>query len=110
MLGHEILLLCKEGFMKSIQVTTSPLLKQFATVLSEDELALTSKLGTNTISRVRFKSLAFPADEAEQLNFVEELIDGQHPEAKGVLKGMFPACVRDQARAVRELLDAGQAR
>lgn len=90
--------------MASTQITTTALLKQFATMIDDDEVTLTSKLGTSTVSRVRFKSLNYPSTAEEQECFVRDLIESSYPKARQALQGMFEECISDQARAANTLL------
>lgn len=90
--------------MSSVQVSTTSLLKQFATELGEGELAVTSKLGATTVSRVRFKKLDFPAHADDQLGFLQSLIEQEHPTAPQILSSMYGQCLNDQAKAVNTLL------
>ena len=87
----------------SIQVVTGPLLRQFATTLSDEEVVLTTKLGSSTVSRVRFKRVAFPDDPGQQLDFVEQLVDRHHPSARQEFKASFHACIADQVKAFNQL-------
>lgn len=88
----------------SIQVSTGPLLKQFATKVGEEEVALTSKLGTTTVSRVRFKRISYPRDLATQEDFVASLVDELSPSARQELNTQFEACISDQVKALNLLL------
>ena len=88
----------------SIQISTGPLLKQFATRLSADEIALTSKLGTSTVSRIRFKRLSYPNDIADQEEFVTSLVDNQNPTARQELLDQFYPSICDQVKALNLLL------
>lgn len=90
--------------MSSKQVNTGPTLKQFATLLSSDELVITSKLGSSTLSRVRFKQLEYPAQLDEQLAFIRHRVLHEYPVVQSVLGVMFEQCIRDQAKAVTELM------
>jgi hypothetical protein len=88
----------------SIQVVTGPTMRQFATWIQEGELVVTSKLGTSTLSRVRFKQLEFPHTHSEQAGFLRERILSEFPVAASVLGGMLEQCITDQAKAVTSLL------
>ncbi len=90
--------------MSSTQIITTTLLRQFATIVGDEEVSLTSKLGPSTVSRVRFKQMSFPAAEDDQIGFITELVEAQYPLARKSLQGMFEACISDQAKAVKELL------
>lgn len=88
----------------STQVVTGPTLRQFATWIEEGELVVTSKLGTSTLSRVRFKRLEFPHAESDQAGFLKGRVLREFPIAAHVLGGMFDQCITDQAKAVTNLL------
>ena len=88
----------------STQVNTAPTLRQFATIADEHELIVTSKLGASTLSRVRFKRLEYPNAEVEQPDFLKGLVLGEYPVARDILGQMFDLCIRDQVKAVNELL------
>jgi hypothetical protein len=90
--------------MSSKQITTSPTLKQFATLLNDDELIVTSKLGTATVSRVKFKQMEYPSQSDEQATFIRERVLQFYPVADRILGEMFEQCISDQAKAVSELL------
>ncbi|WP_440788512.1 hypothetical protein [Pseudomonas aeruginosa] len=51
--------------MDSFQITTSPLLRQFATRLDPQTIQVTTKLGVATIIRADFDPVSFPADEVK---------------------------------------------
>lgn len=88
----------------STQVITAPTLRQFATAGGEQELIVTSKLGTSTLSRVRFKRLDYPLSASDQPAFIKELVLQEFPVAAEVLGQMFDKCISDQASAVNTLL------
>lgn len=90
--------------MSSKQVQTTSLLRQFATEMGDGEIAVTSKLGINTLSRVRFKQIDYPSVEADQVTFLRCLVTSEFPNAGLVLDGMFEQCLLDQAKAVSTLL------
>lgn len=90
----------------STQINTGPTLRQFATFVDGDDLVVTSKLGTSTLSRVRFKQLDYPAGKGEGAEFLKKKILSEFPVAESVLGKMFDQCVTDQAKAVRALLGA----
>jgi hypothetical protein len=95
----------EEAFMSnSTQIVTGPTLRQFATWIEEGELVVTSKLGKNTLSRVRFKRLEFPHVQPDQSGFLKERVLREFPVAASVLGGMFDQCIADQAQAVSNLL------
>jgi len=90
--------------MSSKQVSTGPTLKQFATLVDDDVLVVTSKLGTSTLSRVRFKQLEYPVQRDEQRAFLRSRVLQEYPVAESVLGEMFEQCISDQAKAVSQLL------
>lgn len=87
----------------STQINTGPTLRQFATYLDESELVVTSKLGSSTISRVRFKKLDYPGN-GEGVEFIRQKVLSEFPVAESVLGHMFDTCISDQARAVSVLI------
>lgn len=90
--------------MNSRQITTGPTLKQFATLLNENELEVTSKLGTSTISRVRFRQLDYPTQHDLQISFLRSCVQRDYPVAETILGCMFERCINDQAKVLAELL------
>lgn len=90
--------------MASFQVSTSPLLKQYATEIGEGDLTVTSKLGNSTVSRVRFKKLQYPHGAVDQEIFLRGLVGTANPTAHVILADWFDQCIKDQARAVEQLL------
>ncbi|KQW19975.1 MULTISPECIES: hypothetical protein [Pseudomonas] len=90
--------------MNSRQITTGPTLKQFATLLNENELEVTSKLGTSTISRVRFRQLDYPTQHDLQISFLRSRVQRDYPVAETILGCMFERCINDQAKVLAELL------
>lgn len=88
----------------STQINTGPTLRQFATFIEAGELVVTSKLGTSTLSRVRFKQLDYPTGSGEGADFLKERVLAEFPVAATVLGVMFDQCITDQARAVSNLL------
>tara|TARA_R110002124_G_scaffold128157_10_gene288644 strand:+ start:18154 stop:18456 length:303 start_codon:yes stop_codon:yes gene_type:complete len=91
--------------MSSTQITTTALLKQFATYVESDEVTITSKLGTSTVSRVRFKRLSYPSSHNDQECFIRSLIEADYPKAQQTLQGMYDKCINDQMRAINNLLE-----
>ena len=91
---------------KSTQINTAPTLRQFATYLAEGELVVTSKLGTSTVSRVKFRQLEYPAGVGEGEAFIRQRVMTEFPVAETMLGPMFEICICDQARAVSSLLGA----
>jgi hypothetical protein len=90
---------------KSIQVITSPLLRQFAVETQPRVIEVTSKLGNTTISRTSFSADDFPASQAERELFLLETITQKTPKALDILSGKMRECISDQAKAVALLLD-----
>ncbi|NVL50017.1 hypothetical protein F2S72_09730 [Pseudomonas syringae pv. actinidiae] len=90
----------------STQINTAPTLRQFATYLDEGELVVTSKLGSSTISRVRFKTLEYPSSMGERAEFIRRKVLSEYPVAESVLGNMFDLCITDQAKAVTALIGA----
>lgn len=92
----------------STQVITGPALKQFATLIGEDELVLTSKLGNATLSRVRFSRSDYPESRPERQGFIRDIVIRNYPKAALVLSTLFDNCIRDQELAVDKLLGGGE--
>lgn len=90
--------------MRSVQIITSPVLRQFATIVGEGELAVTTKLGSSTVSRVKFKRMDFPSNPGEQVKFIQGRIANEYPTAETMLAGMFMRCIEDQIGAVNQLI------
>lgn len=91
--------------MTSKQISTGPTLKQFATLLQQDEVEVTSKLGTATISRVRFRQLDLPSSPTDRVDFIRSAVMREYPNAQGVLGCMFDLCISDQAQVLSELIE-----
>jgi hypothetical protein len=89
----------------SSQIITGPTLRQFATIVDDDDLIVTSKLGPSTLSRVRFKVVDYPAVPADRTEFIREKVLQEFPVVANVLGGMLEQCIIDQARAVESLLE-----
>lgn len=90
----------------STQISTAPTLRQFATYVEEGELIVTSKLGTSTVSRVRFRKLDYPSSIGAGVAFIREKVMSEFPAAESVLGPMFEKCITDQASAVSILIGA----
>lgn len=90
--------------MDSFQISTSPLLRQFATRLDPHTIQVTTKLGVATIIRADFDQKAFPSDQDLQEDFLRDLISRANPGASHLLDQSFDKCLGDQAKAVREVL------
>ncbi|MCF5371322.1 hypothetical protein [Pseudomonas syringae] len=88
----------------SKQIVTGPTLRQFATQMDDDDLVVTSKLGSSTVSRVRFKRLEYPHAVTDQAGFLKGLVCREFPGAESVLGSMFDMCIADQAKVVNALL------
>ncbi|MBM3105682.1 hypothetical protein IIE18_11075 [Pseudomonas sp. V1] len=90
--------------MASIQISTSPLLRQFATRIDPQTIQLTTKLGVATIIRADFAPDAFPSDVDLQADFLRDLITRANPGALDLLEQSINQCLGDQARAIRAVL------
>lgn len=88
----------------STQIITGPTLRQFATIVDDEDLIVTSKLGTSTLSRVRFKLIDYPAVPSERAEFIRDKVLQEFPVVANVLGGMLEQCILDQAKAVESLL------
>ncbi|AGL46122.1 MULTISPECIES: hypothetical protein [Pseudomonas] len=93
--------------MDSFQITTSPLLRQFATRLDPRTIQVTTKLGVATIIRADFDPVSFPADEDLQEDFLRDLINRANPGALELLNQSLGKCLGDQAKAIRQVLGSG---
>ena len=90
--------------MDSFQISTSPLLRQFATRLDPQTIQVTKKLGVAPIIRADFDKKEFPSDQDLQEDFLRDLISRANPGASHLLDQSFDKCLGDQAKAVREVL------
>ncbi|MGP0171057.1 hypothetical protein ACSVIJ_04165 [Pseudomonas sp. NCHU5208] len=88
----------------SIQIHTAPLIRNFATLLDDASIQVTTKLGTETLVRAEFKCTTFPSDTNQQLNFLKEQVDRANPGAIDLLRGVAGRCLEDQLDAVRQLI------
>lgn len=59
---------------KSIQITTSPLLRQFAVETQPRVIEVTSKLGNTTVSRTSFSVDDFPSSQEARESFLMECL------------------------------------
>ncbi len=90
--------------MKSVQIITSPLLRQFAVETQPKVIEVTSKLGNTTISRTSFSADDFPSAQAEQESFLMDSLMRQTPHALQILSDKAGKCISDQAKAVSMLI------
>jgi hypothetical protein len=88
----------------SSQIITGPTLRQFATIVDDEDLIVTSKLGPSTLSRVRFKVIDYPAAPSERTEFIRDKVLQEFPIVASVLGSMLEQCILDQAKAVENLL------
>lgn len=88
----------------STQIITGPTLRQFATIVDDEDLIVTSKLGPSTLSRVRFKVIDYPTVPSEQTEFIRDKVLQEFPVVANVLGSMLEQCILDQAKAVESLL------
>ncbi|WP_137188005.1 hypothetical protein [Pseudomonas asiatica] len=93
--------------MPSIQVNTSPLLRNFATLISDTSIQVSTKLGTQTVLRAEFPPATYPATSDLQLQFLIDLIDRTNPGALALLKDVAQQCIDDQRRAIANLMIDG---
>ncbi|MAG65023.1 MAG: hypothetical protein CMK74_04010 [Pseudomonadales bacterium] len=89
---------------KSIQITTSPLLKQFAVETQPKVIEVTSKLGNTTLSRTTFSADDFPSSQEGRESFLMDSLRVHSPKALEILSGRAEECISDQARAVAMLI------
>lgn len=89
----------------STQIITGPTLRQFATIVDDEDMIVTSKLGVSTLSRVRFKMVDFPSAPGDRADFIKERVLSEYPVVANVLGGMLDQCILDQARAIESLLE-----
>lgn len=90
--------------MTSVQVMTTPLLRQFATKMDTGFIEVATKLGPSTISRSTFAQADYPSDESLRRAFLMELVHHSNPLAAAILKGAMAACIADQAVAIEKVL------
>ena len=86
----------------SIQIHTAPLIRNFATLLDDASIQVTTKLGTQTLVRAAFKCTTFPSESDQQLSFLKEQVDRANPGAIDLLQGVAGRCLEDQLTAVRQ--------
>lgn len=89
---------------KSIQIITSPLLRQFAVETQPRVIEVTSKLGNTTVSRTSFSADEFPSSQEERESFLMESLMNLTPTALEILSGKAGECISDQAKAVAMLI------
>lgn len=89
--------------MTSVQVITTPLLRQYATTLDEGIIEVATKLGTTTVSRSSFSIVDYPASAEDRKGFLRGLLNG-NPAALAVLQGVAEKCLSDQMVAVQRVI------
>ncbi|MCK1788668.1 hypothetical protein [Pseudomonas violetae] len=93
--------------MQSIQINTSPLLRNFATLITPTSIQVSTKLGTQTLVRAEFTAANYPPTSEQQLQFLMELISRTNPGALDLLKDVASRCIHDQQRAIGSLIGNG---
>ncbi|WGK63390.1 hypothetical protein QAO71_17770 (plasmid) [Halopseudomonas sp. SMJS2] len=94
---------------KSIQIITSPLLRQFAVETNPRVIEVISKLGNTTISRTSFCADDFPSSQEGRESFLMESMKNHTPKALEILSGKAGECISDQVKAVAMLIDIAEA-
>lgn len=90
--------------MKSSQIATSPILRQFAVQLGSS-IEVSTKLGKQTLIRTSFGMDDFPTDSELQLAFLKNLISKANPGALDILEANASRCLEDQVAAVRKVIE-----
>lgn len=90
--------------MQSVQIITSPLLRNFATRMPNERIQVSTKLGSQTLVRVDFLPASYPDSSEQQLDFLMELISSSSPGALDLLKDVAAKCVEDQRKAIGSLM------
>lgn len=90
--------------MQSVQINTSPLLRNFATRMPDKRIQVSTKLGTQTLLRVDFPLATYPETSTQQLEFLLELISRTNPAALDLLSDVASRCIDDQRRAISNLM------
>lgn len=88
----------------SSQIRTTPLLRQFALVLADGIIEVTTKLGPQTLSRATFSTIEYPASKDERAPFLEALAIKANPQLHSILQDQTSLCIADQVQAVEKVL------
>ncbi|MBM5458927.1 hypothetical protein H8F21_15275 [Pseudomonas sp. P66] len=95
--------------MRSSQINTSPLLRNFATLITTTSIQVSTKLGSQTVLRAEFSPSTYPDNADQQLMFLSELIARTNPGALDLLKDVAERCIDDQRKAIANLMGSGSA-
>lgn len=90
--------------MTSVQVITTPLLRQYATTLDDGMIEIATKLGSTTVSRSSFSVVNYPASAEDRMDFLRGLLLNANPTALTVLQGVAEKCLSDQMEAVQRVI------
>nr|WP_011923267.1 hypothetical protein [Pseudomonas fluorescens]CAM96501.1 hypothetical protein pQBR0469 [Pseudomonas fluorescens SBW25] len=90
--------------MPSVQINTSPLLRNFATLMPNTCIQVTTKMGPQTLLRAEFPPADYPVDSDQQLQFLLDLIATSNPGALDLIHEVASRCVEDQRTAIGNLL------
>jgi hypothetical protein len=88
----------------SIQIRTSPLLRQFATEIRPGMIEVTTKLGPETLSRATFATVDYPSELDQREPFLRTLALRANPQFPGILQDKVDLCIEGQAQAVQQVL------
>lgn len=89
---------------KSIQVRTTPLLRQFAIEVGDGMIEVTTKLGPQTLSRATFATVEYPVEPGLREPFLRSLALLANPQLPTILKDKVEICIADQVQAVERFL------
>lgn len=90
--------------MPSVQVITTPLLRQYATTLDDGMIEIATKLGSTTVSRSSFSIVEYPSSAEDRKDFLMGLLLDGNPAALAVLQGSAEKCLNDQMTAVQRVI------
>ncbi|OEC65663.1 hypothetical protein PVE_R2G0236 [Pseudomonas veronii 1YdBTEX2] len=95
--------------MPSVQINTSPLLRNFATLMPNTRIQVTTKIGPQTLLKTEFPPDEYPVDSELQLKFLLDLIATSNPGALDLIREVASRCVEDQRTAIGDLLRSATA-
>lgn len=90
--------------MQSAQVSTAPLVRNFAIVMPDARIQVCTKLGSITLVRADFPSTSYPTDDELQRSFLTSLMAQANPQALGILNGVAAACIKGQQQAIQKVM------
>lgn len=92
--------------MPSVQINTSPLLRNFATLMPNACIQVTTKMGPQTLLKAEFPPDEYPVDSDLQLQFLLDLIAASNPVVLDLIREVASRCVEDQRKAIGDLLSS----